>query len=670
MENEKRGWSGAGPLRLEQGDIWAEDRLYAQRIKVLPVLPPTSPASSTVPSETTGLTENPTISTQKPTVSTEKPTVPKETPTIPTEKPSIPTKEPSIPTEKPTISTEKPTVPTEEPSTPTEKTTISTEESAIPTEKPSVPTEKPTIPTEEATTSIEETTISTKEPTTPTEKPTIPTEKPIISTEKPIIPTEETTIPTEETTVPTEKPTVPTEIPTIPTETITVPTENLHVSTVGPTTPTEETTTSTEESTIPTEETTVPTEKPTVPTEETTVPTEKPTIPTEKLTALMPHHPSPTAIGPATSLMSSNAPGAPVASVILGTTTTPRPTPGMRWTERWPRLIETVIRREWERDASGRKLGASGYLRGQLKQSIVTSEEMGRTAQSERDGSVGSAAPQMLTTNPVLVLLRARARGLAAGPSVRGAVSATQAFCSLTTTASRPLPAVASTTTTTMSPNCTERCRCWPGSRVECQISQCGTHTVCQLKNGQYGCHPYAGTATCLVYGDPHYVTFDGRHFGFTGRCTYILAQPCGNSTDPFFRVTAKNKEQGLEGVSCLSKVYVTLPKTTVTLLKGRRTLVGGQQVTLPAIPSKGVFLGASGRFVELQTEFGLRVRWDGDQQLYVTVSSTYSGKLCGLCGNYDGNSGNDNLKSDGSPTADKEELGNSWEMDEDEDQE
>ncbi|XP_058290853.1 LOW QUALITY PROTEIN: zonadhesin-like [Hylobates moloch] len=220
------------------------------------------------------------------------------------------------------------------------------------------------------------------------------------------------------------------------------------------------------------------------------------------------------------------------------------------------------------------------------------------------------------------------------------------------------------------SPNCTEHCRCWPGSRVECQISQCRTHTVCQLKNGQYGCHRYAGTATCVVYGDPHYVTFDGKHFGFMGKCTYILAQPCGNSTDPFFRVTAKNEEQGQEGVSCLSKVYVTLPATTVTLLKGRRTLVEGQRVTLPAIPSKGVFLGASGRFVELQTEVDLRVRWDGDQQLYVTVSSTYSGKLCGLCGNYDGNSDNDHLKSDGSPAGDKEELGNSWQTDQDEDQE
>lgn len=42
---------------------------------------------------------------------------------------------------------------------------------------------------------------------------------------------------------------------------------------------------------------------------------------------------------------------------------------------------------------------------------------------------------------------------------------------------------------------------------------------------------PSTGSATCFVYGDPHYLTFDRRHFSFMGKCTYILAQFCGNST-------------------------------------------------------------------------------------------------------------------------------------------
>lgn len=42
----------------------------------------------------------------------------------------------------------------------------------------------------------------------------------------------------------------------------------------------------------------------------------------------------------------------------------------------------------------------------------------------------------------------------------------------------------------------------------------------------------------------------------------------------PFFRVMVKNEERGLEGSSCLNKVYVRLPETNITLLRGRRTLV------------------------------------------------------------------------------------------------
>nr|XP_055196273.1 zonadhesin [Nyctereutes procyonoides] len=494
---------------------------------------------------------------------------------------------------------------------PTEKPTIPTEKTTIPTAKPTIPAERFTIPTEKLTT-----TVPTEKPTIPTEKTTIPTEKSIptkkstVPTEKPVILTEQPTVPTEKPSIPTEKITIPTEKPTIPTEKTTIPTER-------PIIPTEKTSVPTKRPTIPTEKTSVPTERPTIPTEKTTIPLEKTTMPTEKSTVPTERHTAPTTpqlsptlvpVGPAVLVMPSTT--APSTSM---TTTTPRPTPA--------------------------KCPPNAHY-----------DPCACPASCERPKpSCGPLCKPGCVCNFGFLFRESNC------------IRASSCNCFYNNKSYKP-------GAKWFSSNCTEHCHCRPGSQIECHLARCGTNTVCQLNNGQYGCQPY-GTATCAVYGDPHQVTFDGRHFSFLGKCTYILAQTCGNSTEPFFRVAAKNEDRGQKGMSYLSKVYVTLPGVTITLLKGRETLVGGRQVTLPAIPSKGIFLASSGRFVELQT-FGLRVRWDGDQQLYMNVHSTYSRKLCGFCGNYDGDRSNDNQKPDGTPALDAEELGNSWRMAEDEDKE
>ncbi|XP_041604447.1 zonadhesin [Vulpes lagopus] len=575
---------------------------------------------TTVPTERPTIpTEKTSIPTERPTIPTEKTSVPTERPTIPTEKTSIPTERPTIPTEKISVPTERPTIPTEKTSIPTKRLTITTEKTTVPTERPTIPTEKTSIPTERPTIPTEKTSVPTERPTIPTEKTSIPTERPTIPTEKISVPTERPTIPTEKTSIPTERPTIPTEKTSVPTERPTIPTEKTSVPTKRPTIPTEKTTVPTERPTIPTEKTStsIPTERPTIPTEKTTIPLEKTTMPTEKSTVPTERHTAPTTpqlsptlvpVGPTVLVMPSTT--APSTSM---TTTTPRPTPA--------------------------KCPPNARY-----------DPCACPASCERPKpSCGPLCKPGCVCNFGFLFRESNC------------IRASSCNCFYNNKSYKP-------GAEWFSSNCTERCHCRPGSQIECHLSQCGTNTVCQLNNGQYGCQPY-GTATCAVYGDPHQVTFDGRHFSFLGKCTYILAQTCGNSTEPFFRVAAKNEDRGQKGMSYLSKIYVTLPGVTITLLKGRETLVGGRQVTLPAIPSKGIFLASSGRFVELQA-FGLRVRWDGDQQLYMNVHSTYSRKLCGFCGNYDGDSSNDNRKPDGTPALDAEELGNSWRMAEDEDKE
>nr|XP_020137270.1 zonadhesin isoform X3 [Microcebus murinus] len=576
------------------------------RAQVPPVPPDKSPVSPTGPSETTGLAEKPTIPTETTTVPTEAPAFSTETTMVPTEQPTISTETTTVPTETTTVPTEQPTIPTE---VPTEEPAISTETTTVPTEQPTIPTETTTIPTEIPTVPTETTTVPTETTTVPTEQPTVPTETTTIPTEKPTVHTETTAVPTEITTVPTEKPTVDTETTTVPIEKPAVHTETT-VPTEKPTVHTEKPTALTEETTIPTKEPTVPTEKPTTPIKESTSVTREPT------TTVTPHpstvlvHTVPALLG----MVPQHVPNTSMTSATLGITTTPGPA-----TESCP------LNAHYESCACP------------------------ASCKNPRP-SCGLLCQAGCVCNPGFLF------------SDNGCINASSCDCFYNNYNYK-------TGAEWFSPNCTEYCHCWPGNQIECQSSQCGARTMCQLKNGQYGCYSY-GFGTCLVYGDPHYVTFDGRHFGFMGRCTYILTQPCGNSTDPFFRVTAVKDGWEQQGMSYLNKVYVTLPETTVTLLKGRRTLVGSQQVTLPAIPSKGVFLAASGRFVELHTEFGLWVRWDGDQQLFVSVARTYSSKLCGLCGNYDGDMSNDHLKPDGQPARDEEELGESWQMAEDEDRE
>nr|XP_043877411.1 IgGFc-binding protein-like isoform X4 [Solea senegalensis]XP_043877412.1 IgGFc-binding protein-like isoform X5 [Solea senegalensis] len=212
---------------------------------------------------------------------------------------------------------------------------------------------------------------------------------------------------------------------------------------------------------------------------------------------------------------------------------------------------------------------------------------------------------------------------------------------------------------------CEQKCECHSGGQIQCRNTSCKPTTEsCQLHNGEYECRP-VGNGICSVSGDPHYNTFDKVTHHYMGACSYTLTKPCNNSDDmPYFTVDTQNEHRGSnKRVSYVRAVVINVSGVTVILGKGRKVQVNGTAVIPPVTSISGVKIYLSGKFVILETDFGLRVRFDGNHHADVSVPTSYSGLLCGMCGNFNKNPRDDNLKPDQTPAANTNELGDSWQV-------
>lgn len=68
--------------------------------------------------------------------------------------------------------------------------------------------------------------------------------------------------------------------------------------------------------------------------------------------------------------------------------------------------------------------------------------------------------------------------------------------------------------------------------------------------------------ATCTVYGDGHYLTFDGQRYSFNGDCEYTLVQDdCGGngSAQDTFHIVTENVPCGTTGTTCSKAIKIFL---------------------------------------------------------------------------------------------------------------
>ncbi|XP_041629837.1 mucin-6 isoform X2 [Vulpes lagopus] len=148
----------------------------------------------------------------------------------------------------------------------------------------------------------------------------------------------------------------------------------------------------------------------------------------------------------------------------------------------------------------------------------------------------------------------------------------------------------------------------------------------------------------CSTWGAGHFSTFDGHVYDFLGTCNYIFAATC-KDTSPTFSVQLRRGPDG-----GISRVIVELGASVVTVQKA---VISVKDVGVVGLPytSNGLQITPFGQNVQLvakQLELELVVMWGPGTHLMVLVEKRHMGKLCGLCGDFNGKQTNEFLSKEG----------------------
>ncbi|XP_030646361.1 mucin-2-like, partial [Chanos chanos] len=180
---------------------------------------------------------------------------------------------------------------------------------------------------------------------------------------------------------------------------------------------------------------------------------------------------------------------------------------------------------------------------------------------------------------------------------------------------------------------------------------------TCTCRNRKWECTDYECPETCTIYGDGHYITFDGQRYFFNGDCEYTLSQDfCNGSMDGSFRIITENIPCGTTGTTCSKAIKLFLGGEEIVL--SDEDIKVFKHENSEKIPYKVHVLGI---YLVIESENGLILMWDKKTSLRVKLTSTFKNKLCGLCGNYDGNARNDFVTRSGECVVDTLDFGNSW---------
>ncbi|XP_075237780.1 hemolectin [Lycorma delicatula] len=246
-------------------------------------------------------------------------------------------------------------------------------------------------------------------------------------------------------------------------------------------------------------------------------------------------------------------------------------------------------------------------------------------------------------------------------------------------------------------PSCREGCFCPSGTfangthcvlRKDCSCTLRGKSfkpgdsvkvdcNTCTCVEGKWTCTDIKCLARCESIGDPHYTTFDGRHFNFMGKCSYYLVKSDN------FSIEAENiacdgavseamgfSYADLKGYpSCTKAVAIKLldndgKQLVVQLKQGKLIYINNeeQDVLHKTISINDLHIRhASSIFLQVKLPNGIVVWWDGQTRVYIDAPPLIEGKTQGLCGTFTYMQKDDFLTPEGDIESDVVSFANKW---------
>eukprot|EP00116_Pleurobrachia_bachei_P002877 sb/3463139/ len=148
---------------------------------------------------------------------------------------------------------------------------------------------------------------------------------------------------------------------------------------------------------------------------------------------------------------------------------------------------------------------------------------------------------------------------------------------------------------------------------------------------------------TCSVYGDPHFLTFDGYAYDFMGECHYVLAMDCLYAQWIIYGQLERCSADNVRG-SCLSAITIFSGRNAVELQRGWIINDQGSKMNITESETKTsgpMTITFDGRHLLVRIAGSdVEIWWDGLVSVHVSIPG--GAEACGLCGNNDDNPDND----------------------------